>query len=162
MTATFQRSVHQYPALAVEGDFASANPRASMLAGDSGLISGPLGVTIGLFAWALNSTGVVTTAKPGGAARSGFVARHQVSLITPYLGSDTMLTVPGLEITLHVKGDFWARFAAGATIGDKVFSDDVTGAVSSHPAGTTVAGSTEQAFFVGSTAAAGELAKISA
>ena len=40
----FQAVINQYPAPAVEGMFASANPRAAVLAGDSQLVAGTGGV----------------------------------------------------------------------------------------------------------------------
>jgi hypothetical protein len=159
--AGFQRSVNSDPSPAVEGDFASANPRASMLAGAGALVAGPLGVTVGRFAWALNSTGVVTTAKPGGAARIGFVGRNQTSLITAWLGEASMVVQSGINITLHRSGDFWGRFAAGAAIGQKVFASDTDGTLLADAAGATPVGYTETDWFVETTAAATELAKIS-
>lgn len=140
MVATFQRSVNAQPAPAVEGDFASANPRRSMLAGPSALVAGALGVAIGRFAFAANSNGVVTTAHPGAAARCGFVQRDQIALITAWLGSDTMLVPAGLEITLFDGGDFWGRFAAGAAIGQKVFANYADGSLVAGTAGSPPAG----------------------
>jgi len=47
----FQKSVGTQPAPAVAGDFASANPRLSALAGPGGFIAGPNGLVVGRFAW---------------------------------------------------------------------------------------------------------------
>lgn len=135
----FQRSVNTDPAPAIEGDFASANPRASLLAGAGELTAGAVGVTVGRFAWAKNSDGTVTNAYPGGAgvvARLGFVHRNQPAVITAWLGEATMLVNPGLEITLFDMGDFWARFAAGATPGQKVFANYADGTAVAGTAGT--------------------------
>jgi hypothetical protein len=141
--ATFQRTVNANPAPAVEGDFASANPRRSMLAGESALIAGGDGVTVGRFAWARNSNGLVTNANPGNPAvpaRLGFVGRNQPVVITGWLEANSMLLTPGLEITLHDGGDFWCRFAGGAAIGQKVFARHSTGEAVAAAAGATVAG----------------------
>lgn len=139
---TFQTSVGQLPAPGIEGDFASANPRGSMLAGQGYLVSGPLGVIVGRFARAANATGIVTNADPGVPSRIGFVHKDQIVGITPYLGVSGLTVLPGIEITLHDSGDFLARFAAGATIGQKVFASYLDGSAIAGTAGGTVAGAT--------------------
>lgn len=135
----FQRIVNTDPAPAVEGDFASANPRASLLAGAGQLIAGAAGVIVGRFAWAKNSDGTVTNAYPGGTGvvgRLGFVHRNQPAVITAWLGGETMVVTSGLEITLFDMGDFWARFALGATIGQKVFASYADGSAVAGTAGS--------------------------
>jgi hypothetical protein len=141
---TFQTTVNLDPAIGIEGDFPSANPRASMLAGEGQLRAGPNGVTIGRFAWANLTTGLVNNGAFAGASRIGFVHKTQIALIGPYLGGSTMLVPPGYEITLHDAGDFLVRFAAGATVGQKVFASyadgSAVGAATGSP--TTNAGIT--------------------
>lgn len=137
----FQRTVNTDPAPAVEGDFASANPRASMLAGPGALVAGALGVTVGKFARARNDNGQVFNADPGVANALGFVARPgNVASITAWLGEASMIVYAGREITLHNTGDFWARFAAGATKGQKVFASYADGSAVAGTAGGSVAG----------------------
>lgn len=116
---SFQAQVNLQPAPAVEGDFASANPRATMLAGAGGLVTGAAGVVVGNFAWAV--AGVATSAWAA-ASRIGFVHREMNALITAFLG-ESGLTIPaGLPLTLYTAGDFWDRFAGGAAIGQKVYA----------------------------------------
>ena len=121
----FQRQVNTQQAPAVEGDFASSNPRASVLAGEGALVTGSSGVTVGNFAWALN--GIANNVFAVG-AQIGFVHRELQALITVWLGQSTLLVPAGLPITLHQAGDFWDKFAAGATVGQKVYAyyDDGT------------------------------------
>lgn len=158
----FQTQVNVQPSPAVEGDFASANPRRSMLAGPGALIAGTGGVIVGRFGWALDADGVVTNAKPVGAARVGFIGRNQPVVITGWLQPNSMTLTEGLEITLHDGGDFWTRFAAPAAIGQKVFVDDDTGLAIAGDAGDTIAGATETDWTIATAAGAGELAKITA
>lgn len=132
----FQRVVNTDPAYAVEGDFASANPRASLLAGVAALTAAAVGVTIGRFARAKNSDGTVTNGDPGVASRIGFVHRDQPAIITPFLAESTMLVPHGSPVTLFDAGDFWARFAGGATIGQKVFASNADGSAIAGTAGT--------------------------
>lgn len=69
-----------------------------------------------------------------------------------------MLIPKGFGVTLYDGGDFWARFAAGAQIGQKVFASIADGSViaaTEAPADTEDTG-----FIVASKAEAGALAKI--
>ena len=120
----FQQSINNQPAPAIEGDWCSANPRSSTLAGAGVLISGPLGVTAGRFAWA-DSSGVVRSS--GGLGRLGFVHRDQISLITAWLGKSSMLVLPNVEITMFATADVWMRFAAGASPLQKVYANFADG-----------------------------------
>lgn len=122
----FQTQVNNQPAPAVAGDYASANPRAVMLAGPGALVAGNTipqgevvaGVLVGRFAWtsagsATNPNsgevdGAVTAANTGTGAPDGFVHREQQALITQFLSESSNLVPHGLPLTLHVAGDFWA------------------------------------------------------
>ena len=159
----FQQTVNRQPAPAIEGDFANGNPRSVMPAGLGGLVAGSVGVICGRFAFVDVETGVVSNAKPGGGDhyRVGFVTIHQMALNPIFEGQSNLLVAPGREISLHVDADVWARFAAGATPGQKAFASTTDGTLTSAAAGATVAGSVETQWYVVSVAAANELAKIS-
>jgi len=117
---SFQAQVNTQPAPAVEGDFASANPRVTMLAGPGGLVTGAAGVVVGNFAWA-TAAGVATSAWAA-ACKIGFVHREMNALITAFLGESGLAIPAGLPLTLYTAGDFWDKFAGGATIGQKVYA----------------------------------------
>ena len=139
--AGFQSVINAKQAPALEGDFAGANPRHSVLAGEGALIAGPLGVTVGRFARANPATGLVTNADPAAPARLAFVHRsNQRALITAFLGQATTLVMPGTEISLCSSGDFWARFAVAPTMMFKVFASYLDGTCSSGVAGSIPAG----------------------
>jgi hypothetical protein len=169
----FQTQVYVQPAPAVEGDFASANPRATVLAGPGSLVAGPDGVLVGRFAWASStgqedvSSGEVDfynlVASSGAGAPSGFVHRDQQTLITVWLAEATMLIPHGMPVTLFSAGDFWTRSAGTAptAVNQKVFADLSNGAAIPADAGATVAGAVETKWYVMSAAAPGELMKIS-
>jgi hypothetical protein len=108
----FQKSVYTQPAPAVAGDFASANPRASVLAGPGGLVAGPNGLVVGRFAWLSYYTvdpndAPATANNTGSGAIAGFVHRDQQALITTYLAESSMLIPAGFPVTLMDAGDFW-------------------------------------------------------
>jgi hypothetical protein len=123
-----QQSVYGDLAPGIEGDFASANPHESMLAGEGTLVAGALGVIVGRFAFARVSDGLVFNQAPGSAWRCGFVHRNQPgAAIATWLGQSSMTAQPGTPITLFERGDFFARFAAGAVVGQKVYASLVDG-----------------------------------
>lgn len=161
----FQQSVNRQPAPAIEGDFASADPRASMLAGEGILIAGAAGLIVGRFGFARNDNGKVDNADPGVPYRIGFVHRDQPVLITGWLAGQGMTVQPGLEVTLHDAGAFWARFPLGAAMSSnaapiKVFASLTDGTARAGAPGANIAGYIETPWYVASLAAAGELAKI--
>jgi hypothetical protein len=187
----FQTIINRQPGLAVEGDFADANVRANVLAppsvpnqGPSGypgaagvvaMIAAPLALTsgllpvIGYFAWLDQVTGYVQLSNnvPGGdgAAKIGFVGRQgnlaNAAMLQQFLADDTLLVLPGREITLYDQGSFWGRFAGGATVGQKVFAGNGAAQLASAAAGAVVPGYIETNFYVDSPAGNGELAKFS-
>jgi hypothetical protein len=132
----FQTFVNTDLPVAVEGDFASANPRASMLSIGSQLVAGSAGVVVGRFGRALLADGSITNAKPAGASRLGFIHRDQPALITGWLQQASMVVQAGLEMTMFDMGDFWARFAGGAAVGQKVFASNLDGAAEAGTAGS--------------------------
>lgn len=153
----FQTSVNQYQAPAVEGDFASANPRASVLPSDGVMIAGTGGATVGRFAWV--ASGLVTNA--GAGVPAGFIHRDHQALNFSLLSDATMVIPEGYGVTVHNQGDFWARSTTIATVGQKVFASNTTGQIATGAAGATVAGFTETKWSVASAGAANELIKIS-
>jgi len=134
----FQNSMQYAPAPGIEGDWASANPHASMLASPGALISGPSGVTIGRFAWA-GPTGIVQNngaSAMNGAGRLGFVHKTQPALITTWLAGSTMVLQPGISMVLFNRGDVFCRFAGGATPNQKVYANYADGSALAAAAGS--------------------------
>jgi hypothetical protein len=165
MTLGFQQTVNLQQAAAVAGDFASANPRASVVSHEGTLVAGATGVTVALFAWA-TAAGLVSNA--GAGVPTGFVHRRQgAALITTYLGEVSNLIPQGFEVTLMATGDYWVTATvAPAAIGNKAFASLTTGQIQPGAAGATIAGYIETDFFitgfpVGGTGAVGELVVMS-
>lgn len=163
----FQTSVQMQQASAVEGDFASANPRNSFVSGEGNLVAGANGVTIGRFAWVVepgiaSNSGITRPA--GFAARSGQVGS---ALITTYLAETSMVIPKGFEVTLHTSGDFYANNTVPvAAIGSKVFASMTNGTIRTAAAGASIPDFIETDFWcvgypVGGTGTLGELIIIS-
>lgn len=138
----FQKQVNLTPAPAVAGDFASSNPRATVLAGPGGLVAGALGVTVGKFAWVDDDGVTVQSFGTATKAPNGFVHREQQALIQTYLAESGMNIPVGFPVVLHNEGDFWAKLegANAATIGAAIYADYSDGSVHAvaAPAGATV------------------------
>lgn len=124
----FQGLVNNQPAPAVAGDFAGANPRASILGGPGRFVSPVGGLTVGNIAWANQATGEVTQAYVAG-AEPGFLRRDNQAIIVNFLAPAVFMVQQGFPITLYNQGDFWGLFAGGATPGQKVYADAGTGAL---------------------------------
>lgn len=153
----FQKTINTTLAPAVAGDFASANPNASVLAGPGAFVAGTGGANVGSFAWA-DTNGLVTNA--GSGAPTGFIHRDSQALITAWLSEAGMNIPAGNPVTLMSAGDFWAVTGTAATVGQKVFASNTTGGIQTGAAGAVITGYTETKWFVGSAANATELVKI--
>lgn len=158
----FQTTVNISPALALPGDFADANPRGSVDAGQGAFVAGSAGLTCGLFAWVDTATNTLAS-NVGTGAPTGFVHREQLGLITVYLAETGNLIPPGMPITLMQSGSYWVRNNGGSAVAimQKAFTSNTTGTITFAAAGATVAGSTETKWYAHSTGAAGELIKMS-
>jgi hypothetical protein len=132
LIGSFQTRVNLYNPLGVEGDFASANPRATALTPDGGaFVAGPGGVTVGKFAWVAPDGRTVNSFGESGVAPSGFIHRDQQGLLTQYLQAAGMLIPPGFPVTLMVAGDFLAKNAgtSSSTVGEAIYALYADGSV---------------------------------
>jgi len=144
----FQTAINTEFAPGLPGDFASANVWTSVLAGPGAFVAGPSGLTCGLFAW-LDTATRTQASNTGTGSPDGFVHRNMSALITTWLGETGNVIQPGQAITLHNGGDFWAITTTLATVRQKVFAVNATGAIATGAAGATIAGATETKFWVG-------------
>lgn len=156
MTAgDFPNQVNAVQAPAVEGDFASANPRKTALAGEgafvsgNGVINGALvgGIVVGRFAWATyqtvdndNAPGTLNTF--GSGLPTGLIHRLQVGLITQYLGTSSLVLLSGQQAVCFNDVDLWVknRGAAAASVGQKAFAVFADGSAVFAAAGATPGG----------------------
>lgn len=145
----FQSQVNTYQAPGVEGDFASTNPFASVLAGPGQLVAPAGGARVGSFMW-VGPQGQVSQSFVAG-WQIGFLGRNEQALITAYLASFAMIVPQGFTINLFNEGDFFARFPAGGTVGQNVYADPNDGAPLSGVGGSapSAAAATASAGFSG-------------
>lgn len=141
----FQTRLNSDLPIAVAGDFASANPRASLFAAEGALVSGTPGVYCGQFAWVQPDGRSVTNFGSSNRQPDGFVHRNMAGMIVAYLGESSMRVYPGFEVALFNEGEFFAKVAGSVapTIGAQVFANFADGTVSfgSAPTAATATGS---------------------
>jgi len=135
----FQSFVNNALPPGVAGDFAGANIRANVVAGSFAYTATPAGVVVGVGGWANPTTKQVSNYYQSGAF-PGFVHREGQAVITTFLGVSTVTILQGMAVTLMDQGDFWGIFASGATVGQKVYFDPLTGALTSNATGNGVKG----------------------
>lgn len=143
----FQTTVNLQPAPAVEGNFASANPRFTSLTVPGGFVAGADGVTVGRFCWAdpYSDQQVVSH---GSGAPLGFIANELQAMIVTYLAETSMQVQPGFGVTPYNGGDFWVKNNGTTTalINQKAYANFADGSISfgatgSPPQAASVTGS---------------------
>jgi hypothetical protein len=142
----FQTQVNLYPAPGLPGTQASANPVATVDAGDGALVAGTNGVTVANFGWISGTTnlggGTVlnvcpTTASVAPFAPDGLVLNQHEALITDWLGQSSLVIPQGVGCTLAERGDFWSVSNYGPAVrGQKVFANLFNGAALVAAAGS--------------------------
>ena len=131
------------PAVAVAGDFASANQYFNYDAGPGGLVAGAAGVYIGRFAWTsapVDGDGTYAVVNSfGSGSIAGFVPRLQQGLITAFLADASMLVPPGYQMGLMIGGDFWVKNdgSAQALPGMKAYANFADGKATFAATGST-------------------------
>lgn len=119
---TFQTQVNAVQAPAVEGDFASANPKALVLAGEGALVAGlgvdsgavVNGIIVGRFAW-LSSQIVDNDEAPavvntfGAGVPAGLVHRSQQGLIQAWLAEASLVLPQGYQTEVFNNVDLWVK-----------------------------------------------------
>jgi len=160
MSGGIQATITTQPAPGIAGDFCDANPRYSWDAGPGGLVAGPNGLVIGLFAWVAYSqldgdSAPAAANNFGSGPVTGFVSRAQQGLITTYL-SDAGVTIPaGFQCTLMSGGGFWAYNSGSgqALPGMKAYANFVNGKVTfAAPGAPTTASATTSTIASGTAA----------
>jgi hypothetical protein len=179
--ADFPTQVNAMQAPAAEGDFASANPRKTVLAGEGALVAGQgviagavvAGIVVGRWGW-LSYAGVDNDEAPaivntfGAGMPAGLVHRLQVGLITAYLATSSMVLLQGQQAELFSDVDLWVKNTGTtpALVNQKafaVFADGTTtfaAANATPPGGNGTASSIAAATFSATGSIADNIATI--
>lgn len=147
ITGDFPGQVNVQPAPAVEGDWASTNPRTMVLSGPGGLVAGNAGVIVGRFAWITdqfldgdnapaivnsfggNAMGFPAYTGPVPVVPAGIVPRVQQGLIQTYLTSSGMTIAAGYMVSILASGDIWVKNAGttNALVGQACYANFADG-----------------------------------
>lgn len=161
--------VQVQPAIGLEGDFASANPRHNVLAGAGAIVAGPGGLTIGRFCWYSNNGNTDDLGVPAAAVNFGsgnvlgLVHRSQTALITAYLADASMVIPAGFPAgAIFSAGDFLVKnvgtgqaqpgMKAYANFADGTVTFAATGAATGAGSGSSSAITAQTNSFTGSIA----------
>lgn len=158
----FQQSVNTYPAGGVTGQRAGLNPVAMLLPVPT---AGEGGVTVGNAVWLdpdAPTTVIMETAQVASAYPPpvGIVVRDMASTI-PCEDEATMQISEGRPVAVAVRGDLLIAAPAAATVGQKIFANYTTGALSLGAAGGSVDSSVETDWVVRSAGQTGDIIHIS-
>ena len=154
-----QSSIQVNPVIGLPGDFASANPRHSVLAPPGGFQVGASPLTIGLACWADSTTGQLLS-NTGTGLPTGILHRNMQALTVAYLAEFGYSVPAGFAVgELFDNGDFIVKnFGSSAVaVGMKAFANNTNGTFSFAAAGATVTGSTETAWYAKLACLAGEV-----
>lgn len=140
---SFQKSVSLYPAIGVEGDFASNNPQSFIVGSEGAYLSN--GCTIGRFCWITGDL----VASTGSGVPDGPLPRQQMAIIRTS-GQESKLTLDAgdaVGISLLRSGDMLVKATVVAAVkGNKAFAKLTDGTVQFAAAGATVSGFIETAW----------------
>lgn len=158
----FQKTIATYPAAGVTGQRAGLNPVAMLLPVPT---AGEGGVTVGNAVWLdpdAPTTVIMETAQVASAYPPpvGIVVRDMASTI-PCADEATMQIEAGRPVAVAVRGDLLIAAPAAATVGQKVFANYTTGALSLGAAGGSVDSSVETDWVVRSAGQTGDIIHIS-
>ena len=158
----FQKNIATYPAAGVTGQRAGLNPVAMLLPVPT---AGEGGVTVGNAVWLdpdAPTTVIMETAQVASAYPPpvGIVVRDMASTI-PCADEATMQIEAGRPVAVAVRGDLLIAAPAAATVGQKIFANYTTGALSLGAAGGSVASSVETDWVVRSAGQTGDIIHIS-
>lgn len=142
----FQTVVNAQPAPAVEGDFASQNPRHNVIGAAGQLVAPVGGLKVGHFFFINPATGLCSQSYNSGSySQVAYLARNSQGLITQFLADSTEVVPQGFMVVGFDGGDFWAKFNGGIAAGGTVYADETTG----HPTNAATNTVTASAGFTG-------------
>ena len=151
----FQSSVRLYSGVGQEGQVASNSPIIAAAGGAGVFQAGDDGLYMCRFVWR-NTVQPNKLDNKGTGKPVGFVYNNANATIG-FLESNSLLIPKGREASPIVGGDFWAKSATVAVIGQKVFAVLADGTIKTDAASATVDGAIETEWYVASAAAVGDL-----
>lgn len=139
----FQTSINSQKPYGVVGDFADSNYNhmypLTLVAKEGDDVP----VTVGKFAW---DNGDGTCSGVGTGEPAGLVHRTIYLPIADVTTGATMIVPPSYPAAISDKCTMFIEVSDAAVVGNKIFVNNTTGAITNAAAGSTVAGTTETTF----------------
>ena len=141
----FQNTINRVNTFGMPGDIANGQvphytPTTPRVATNETIYAGD-------FVWVTDANGVATCSKAGTGVPSGIVQR--VMDVPLACTSEASLQIPaGRTASVVNWGDMFIKTTDSATVGNKIFVNNTTGAITNGAAGATVTGATETAWTI--------------
>lgn len=150
-----QNQVNVVPAPGIEGDFCTANPRYSRVAGPGGLVAGLGGVVAGRFCWPVPGDldvdgGPQVVISSGTGPVLGFVHREMQGLMLSPLTLASMTVPQGFMVTALNQCEVWVKNAGTtqAVFGQKAYAKFADGSIAFAAAASPPNGATASAYTI--------------
>ncbi|MBO7732860.1 MAG: hypothetical protein J6S67_09915 [Methanobrevibacter sp.] len=160
----FQSTVNRVNTFGVQGDL--ANAQVPHYTPTTPRVATGATVNCGDFVWVKDANGVSTCSKAGEGKPTGIVQR--VLDVPNYtMTAEGTLQIPaGRKASVVVWGDMFIKTTDTATVGNKIYVNNTTGAITNAAAGQSIGGATETDFAIVSlannaTAASGSIVIVS-
>lgn len=137
----FQATVNRVNTYGIQGDLANGQVphyyplNVRVAASDT--------ATAGAFAWVSESSGVAYAASHAAGKPTGIVQRVLDNALTTITSDASMVYPAGHKVDVVVWGDMFLKTTDSATVGNKIFVNNTTGAITNAATGTSVSGATE-------------------
>ena len=137
----FQATVNRVNTYGIQGDLANGQvphyyPKTPRVAASDSIVAGG-------FAWVSESNGEAFAASHAAGKPSGIVQRVLDNALTTITADSSMTYPAGHKVDVVIWGDMFLKTTDSASVGNKIFVNNTTGAITNAAAGATVSGATE-------------------
>lgn len=138
----FQNTVNRINTYGIQGDLANGQvPHYTPMT--PRVAASDTGVDAGDFVWVAESSGISYAASTGTGKPTGIVQRTLDGVNYTITSEGTLNYKAGRKVDVVIWGDMFVKTTDSATIGNKLFVNNTTGAITNAAAGATVSGATE-------------------
>lgn len=138
---TFQSTVNRVNTYGIQGD--TANGQVPHYTPTTPRVGASQTVYAGDFVWVKDANGVSSCYKAGTGKPTGIVQRVLDAPNYTITSEGTMQIPAGRVAQVVVLGDMFVKTTDSATVGNKIFVNNTTGAITNGAAGASVSGATE-------------------
>ena len=141
----FQNTINRVNTYGMPGD--TANGQVPHYTPTTPRVAANETIYAGDFVWVTDVNGVATCSKAGTGVPSGIV--HRIMDVPLACTSEGSLQIPvGRTASVVNWGDMFIQTTDSATVGNKIYVNNTTGAITNAATGTSVSGATETAWTI--------------